>query len=207
MPIGEAKAGWPTFDVAKLSSLITNLVARYQPIQPALIHINQLKTSAEQVQSFAKAVVSGDINAIGKQAQTAFKAGAFLVGDTMHYMDVAKGSNGVKDAMKNLKNDFFALDQKEVTSEDKTEIAGARVAAVKAANKEAMVTTSSHLRYDRQGENVSGERENAQKPRRGGSRPYRVDSLIQQSWGKSGNASPRLMPGFNFNPKGTSSSG
>ena len=47
MPIGEAKAGWPTFDVAKLSSLITNLVARYQPIQPALIHINQLKTSAE----------------------------------------------------------------------------------------------------------------------------------------------------------------
>lgn len=140
MPVGEAKAGWPTFDVAKLSSLITNLVARYQPIQPALTHINQLKTSAEQVQSFAKAVVTLDINQIGKQAQTAFKAGAFLVGDTMHYMDVAKGSNGVKDAMKNLKNDFFALDQKEVTSEDKTKIAGARVAAVKDANKEAMVT-------------------------------------------------------------------
>lgn len=140
MPVGEAKAGWPTFDVAKLSSLITNLVARYQPIQPALTHINQLKTSAEQVQSFAKAVVTLDINQIGKQAQTAFKAGAFLVGDTMHYMDVAKGSNGVKDAMKNLKNDFFVLDQKEVTSEDKTKIAGARVAAVRDANKEAMVT-------------------------------------------------------------------
>ena len=38
IPVSEAKAqGWPTFDVAKLASLITNLVGRFQPIPQVLI--------------------------------------------------------------------------------------------------------------------------------------------------------------------------
>ena len=77
IPVSEAKAqGWPTFDVAKLASLITNLVGRFQPIPQVLSRVNQVKTTMSQIQAVGQAAMSGDLKSIGQAASGALKSGA-----------------------------------------------------------------------------------------------------------------------------------
>ena len=141
MPMSEAKAqGWPTFDVAKLASLITNLVGRFQPIPQVLSRVNQVKTTMSQIQAVGQAVVSGDLKAIGQAAAGALQSGAFTGGKKSPVSDAAEGANGAKDASNKIQDTMFAPKNQEITMDERREAAKAREEYKKAANSEALAT-------------------------------------------------------------------
>ena len=126
IPVSEAKAqGWPTFDVAKLASLITNLVGRFQPIPQVLSRVNQVKTA-----------MSGDLKSIGQAASGALKSGAFTGGKEIDVVKAAEGK--AEDAMKAIKEKMFFLQDRSPSMEESREIDKARKEFKKAANSEAL---------------------------------------------------------------------
>ena len=142
MPVSEAKAqGWPTFDVAKLASLITNLVGRFQPIPQVLSRVNQVKTTMSQIQAVGQAVVSGDLKAIGQAAAGALQSGAFTGGKKSAVSDAAEGANGAKDASGKIQDTMFAPKDKEISMSERTEIDDTRAEMLKAAKAETLATS------------------------------------------------------------------
>lgn len=111
MPVSEAKAqGWPTFDVAKLASLITNLIGRFQPVPQVLSRVNQVKSTISQIQAVGQAVVSGDLKSLGKAAMAGLQTSSFSKGFSVSSIEsAAKGSNGASDSSKAIKDSFFSL--------------------------------------------------------------------------------------------------
>lgn len=119
MPVSEAKAqGWPTFDVAKLASLITNLIGRFQPVPQVLSRVNQVKTTISQIQAVGQAAVSGDLKAIGQAASSALQSGAFTGGKKSLFSDSAQGDSGATNASKEIEKTLFPPKQEEVTMEE-----------------------------------------------------------------------------------------
>lgn len=86
-----AQAGWPVFDVAKLASLISNLAGRYQPVAQVLSRINQVKTIQGQIEAQGKAVMSGDIKALGKIAGKSLKKESFSSAPALEIEKKAQG--------------------------------------------------------------------------------------------------------------------
>lgn len=137
IPVSEAKAqGWPTFDVAKLASLITNLVGRFQPIPQVLSRVNQVKTTMSQIQAVGQAAMSGDLKSIGQAASGALKSGAFTGGKKIDVVKAAEGK--AEDAMKAIKEKMFFLQDQSPSMEESREIDKARKEFKKAANSEAL---------------------------------------------------------------------
>ena len=120
-PVSEAQAqGWPTFDVAKLASLITNLIGRFQPVPQVLSRVNQVKSTISQVQAVGQAALSGDLKALGKAAAAGLQLDSFTNGRSQSPVEAsAKGANGAKDAMKAVKNSLFNLKENATTEERK----------------------------------------------------------------------------------------
>ena len=141
MPVSEAKAqGWPTFDVAKLASLITNLIGRFQPVPQVLSRVNQVKTTISQIQAVGQAALSGDLKSIGKAAAGALQSGAFTGGKQSKISKAAEGSNGASDASKEVKNTMFAKKGEEMSSDAFLAIQKAREDFLKEAQSEALST-------------------------------------------------------------------
>lgn len=128
-PVSDAKAqGYPTFDVAKLASLITNLIGRFQPVPQVLSRVNQVKSTIAQVQAVGQAALSGDLKALGKAAAAGLQTDAFSGGNIRAaFENVAKGDNGASDSSKKIKESLFSLQKGKVLStEDQKAIADAR---------------------------------------------------------------------------------
>ena len=142
MPVTEARAqGWPTFDVAKLASLITNLVGRFQPIPQVLSRVNQVKTTMSQIQAVGQAAMSGDLKSIGQAAAGALQSGAFTGGKKSDVSNAAEGANGASDASKKIKETMFSAKNKETSMDAIREISAARKEFKKAADAEALATS------------------------------------------------------------------
>lgn len=142
IPVSEAKAqGWPTFDVAKLASLITNLVGRFQPIPQVLSRVNQVKTTMSQIQAVGQAAMSGDLKSIGQAAAGALQSDAFTGGKKSKISDAAEGANGASDASKKIKETMFAANKDEISMEERQEIGEDRKEFRKAANAETLATS------------------------------------------------------------------
>lgn len=142
MPVSEAKAqGWPTFDVAKLASLITNLIGRFQPVPQVLSRVNQVKTTISQIQAVGQAALSGDLKSIGKAAAGALQSGAFTGGKKSKITGAAEGSNGASDASKEIKNSMFFKGNEEFSTQKNQEIKNARKEFLKEAQSEALATS------------------------------------------------------------------
>ena len=118
MPVSEAKAqGWPTFDVAKLASLITNLIGRFQPVPQVLSRVNQVKSTISQIQAVGQAALSGDLKALGKAAAAGLQMDSFTKGRSQSPIEsAAKGSNGSSDSSKAIKDTLFALNDENIGS-------------------------------------------------------------------------------------------
>ena len=128
-PASKAQAqGYPTFDVAKLASLITNLIGRFQPVPQVLSRVNQVKSTIAQVQAVGQAVMSGDLKALGQAASKGLQLDSFTGGRSKSPIETAgEGSNGAADAAKKIKDTLFFLDKrKEQTMEDYQKISAAR---------------------------------------------------------------------------------
>ncbi len=139
MPLSEARAqGWPTFDVAKLASLITNLVGRFQPVPQVLSRVNQVKTTMTQIQAVGQAAMTGDLKAIGQAAASAFESGAFSGGKETDVSKAAEGSNGATDASKKIKDTMFSKKGVEFTMEELAEVGRIRDEWKKGAHSEAL---------------------------------------------------------------------
>ncbi len=141
MPVSEAKAqGWPTFDVAKLASLITNLVGRFQPVPQVLSRVNQVKTTISQIQAVGQAALAGDLKSIGKAAAGALQSGAFTGGKKSKIASAAEGSNSAADASKEITKTMFSQKNKETSNDEYQEIQAARKEFLKDAKAEALAT-------------------------------------------------------------------
>lgn len=124
-----AKAqGWPTFDVAKLASLITNLIGRFQPIPQVLSRVSQVKTTMSQLKAVGQATMSADLKSIGKAAAAGIQKNAFSNGRKPSPIEeAANGSNGATASSEKIKSTLFFLDRdKELTMDDITKINQAR---------------------------------------------------------------------------------
>lgn len=141
MPVSEAKAqGWPTFDVAKLASLITNLVGRFQPIPQVLSRVNQVKTTMSQIQAVGQAAVSGDLKSIGRAAAGALKSGAFSGGKKSKISKAAEGADGAADASKKVKEIMFVSEKEDVSMEERQQVTDERKEYKKAVDAEVLST-------------------------------------------------------------------
>ncbi len=139
MPLSESKAqGWPTFDVAKLASLITNLVGRFQPVPQVLSRVNQVKTTMTQIQAVGQAAVSGDLKAMGTAVSGAFQSGAFSGGKDSDVTKAGKGENGAADASKKIKETMFSKKNVEMTMDEFNEMSRIRDDFKKGATSEAL---------------------------------------------------------------------
>lgn len=128
-PVSEAQAqGYPTFDVAKLASLITNLIGRFQPVPQVLSRVNQVKSTIAQVQAVGQAAMSGDLKALGQAAAKGLQTDSFTGGRSKSPIETAgEGANGSTDAAKKIKDTLFFLDRtKQKTSEISQKISEAR---------------------------------------------------------------------------------
>lgn len=124
-PVSDAKAqGWPTFDVAKLASLITNLIGRFQPIPQVLSRVNQVKTAMSQIKAVGQTAMAGNLKALGKAASEGLQQDAFTNGRAKNFLEkAAEGVNGATDATKQAKSALFSLNKnKTPTTEDFTVI-------------------------------------------------------------------------------------
>ncbi|MBR4126741.1 MAG: hypothetical protein IKR09_04105 [Alphaproteobacteria bacterium] len=122
-PVSDAKAqGWPTFDVAKLASLITNLIGRFQPIPQVLSRVSQVKTAMSQIKAVGQAVTAGNLKSLGKAASEGLRQDAFTNGRAKNFLEkAATGVNGATDAAKKAKSALFSLNKnKTPTIEDFT---------------------------------------------------------------------------------------
>ena len=122
-PVSDAKAqGWPTFDVAKLASLITNLIGRFQPIPQVLSRVNQVKTAMSQIKAVGQTAMAGNLKALGKAASEGLQQDAFTNGRAKNFLEkAAEGVNGATDATKQAKSALFSLNKnKTPTTEDFT---------------------------------------------------------------------------------------
>lgn len=122
-PVSDAKAqGWPTFDVAKLASLITNLIGRFQPIPQVLSRVNQVKTAMSQIKAVGQTAMAGNLKALGKAASEGLHQDAFTNGRAKNFLEkAAEGVNGATDATKQAKSALFSLNKnKTPTTEDFT---------------------------------------------------------------------------------------
>lgn len=138
-PASDAQAqGWPTFDVAKLASLISNLIGRFQPVPQVLSRVNQVKTTIAQVQAVGQAALSGDLKALGKQAAAGLKSGAFGKSGTALFEKAAKGANGATDATKKIKESLFSSKSKNLSAGERETIVEARNEVVQNAKNEAL---------------------------------------------------------------------
>ena len=138
-PVSEAHAqGWPTFDVAKLASLISNLIGRFQPIPQVLSRVNQVKTTIAQVQAVGQAALSGDLKAVGKAAAAGLQDGAFGERGTALFEKAAKGNNGATDATKKIKETLFSLKSAAPSQEERDKVSEARDEIFKKVSSEKM---------------------------------------------------------------------
>ena len=128
-PVSEAQAqGWPNFDVAKLASLITNLVGRFQPVPQVLSRVNQVKSTIAQVQAVGQAAVSGDLKSIGIDAAKGLAQDAFKKGAASPVESAAKGSNGSSDASGKVKETMFSMNKGgKLSMDERQAIAKSRV--------------------------------------------------------------------------------
>lgn len=136
---GAYAQGYPTFDVAKLAGLITNLVGRFQPIPQVLSRVNQVKSTISQIQAVGTAVVSGDLKSLGKMAAGALKSDAFSNGrPKSDVASAAEGDDGAKKASQKVKDTLFSLKENvEMTMDDVDRLSKARDQYVKDINEEA----------------------------------------------------------------------
>lgn len=119
-PAAPAKAqGWPTFDVAKLASLISNLIGRFQPVPQVLSRVSQVKSTMEQVKAAGKAAMAGGLKEIGKQAASGLKKNAFSGGKKASPIDTAHDASASSEQAKSY---LFALGKKELTQAEKNKI-------------------------------------------------------------------------------------
>ncbi len=139
MPLSQAKAqGWPTFDVAKLAALVTNLVGRYQPIPEVLNRVNQVKTMQGQIEAVGQAAAARDLKSMGKATSEVAKSDAFkgLKKEKTPIAQAAEGSNGADEASKKVKSSLFALKDVKLTAEQRSEIRALRKEYQKGVNAE-----------------------------------------------------------------------
>ncbi len=120
MPSAPAKAqGWPTFDVAKLASLISNLIGRFQPIPQVLSRVNQVKSTMAQVQAAGKAAMAGGLKDIGKKAAAGLQSDSFNGGRKQSSLErKASGANGATGFSQVVKSTLFSLNGKGALSVD-----------------------------------------------------------------------------------------
>ncbi len=130
-PVSDAQAqGYPTFDVAKLASLITNLIGRFQPVPQVLSRVNQVKSTIAQVQAVGQAALSGDLKALGQAAAAGLQSDAFSGGKPKSDIETAaQGDNGAADASKKIKETLFSLQDGKKLSVDE-------ISAIREARKE-----------------------------------------------------------------------
>mgnify|MGYP007090221655 CR=1 FL=1 len=141
MPLSQAKAqGWPTFDVAKLAALVTNLVGRYQPIPEVLNRVNQVKTMQGQIEAVGQAAAARDLKSMGKATSEVAKSDAFkgLKKEKTPIAQAAEGSNGADEASKKVKSSLFALKDVKLTAEQRSEIRALRKEYQKGVNAESV---------------------------------------------------------------------
>ena len=138
----DAKAqGWPTFDVAKLASLITNLIGRFQPIPQVLSRVNQVKTAMSQIKAVGQTAMAGNLKSLGKAASEGLRQDAFTNGRSKNFLEkAAEGVNGATDAAKKAKSALFSKN-KAPTTEDFTVTNNLRKEMSKAVSSEVLSTS------------------------------------------------------------------
>jgi len=109
-PAAPAKAqGWPTFDVAKLASLISNLIGRFQPIPQVLSRVSQVKSTMAQVQAAGKAAMADGLKSIGQKASAGLQSDSFTGGRKKSALEEkAAGENGAAGLSQAVKSMLFA---------------------------------------------------------------------------------------------------
>lgn len=102
-----AQAGWPTYDVAKLASLISNLAARYQPIAGLVQRTEQLAEMKKQIEAAGKAAMSGDVKSMGKVAGKALKSDSFSSIPPLPHEKKAKNGGSAQEVTDVLWDTYF----------------------------------------------------------------------------------------------------
>ncbi|MBO4520017.1 MAG: hypothetical protein J5787_02305 [Alphaproteobacteria bacterium] len=114
--------GYPTFDVAKLAMMITNLVARFQPVPQVLSRVNQVKKTISQVKAVSSAVTSGDLKSLGQTVGKSLKDKAFSNGRPKSaFARAAEGDNGAQEAADMVKDKLFVRNNNGQVSESDLE--------------------------------------------------------------------------------------
>ena len=104
----EEDGGWPTFDVAKLASLVTNLVARSRVVPQTVTRVNQVKSMIGQIQGTNQAAIARDLKEMTQEVKEGVRQEAYSSKkEKSPITEAAKGINGAKDASKKVKEILF----------------------------------------------------------------------------------------------------
>ena len=133
-PVSQARAeeeekSWPVFDVAKLASLVTNLVARYQVAPQTVERISQVNTMVENIKGVNQASVARDLKEMIQEVNKGVSQESYAFGSKAKddITEAAAGANGAKDAAKKVKDVLFlSTDDGEPSEADRRRIVNVR---------------------------------------------------------------------------------
>ena len=129
-PVSQARAeeddkSWPVFDVAKLASLVTSLVARYQSVPEDVRRVTQLNEMIENIKAVNQATVAAELKAMTDQVKRGVAQENYRFGSGKTQIEeAAQGANGAKDAAKKIKEVLFY--PKDAPADERKRVAEAR---------------------------------------------------------------------------------
>ena len=105
----QAKAGWPTIDIAKATAYITETSARYQPAAAQLQRIEQVLETLKTIQATATAAMAGDLKAIGQNVAPLMKRKTFTgaAGKDLPFEKIAKNGSSPEEVSNSVWDTYF----------------------------------------------------------------------------------------------------
>ena len=105
----QARAGWPTVDIAKATAFITEVSARYQPAAAQLQRIEQVLETLKSIQATATAAMAGDLTTVGQNVAPLMKRKTFTgaAGKDLPFEKVAKNGSSPEEVSKSVWDTYF----------------------------------------------------------------------------------------------------
>ena len=105
----EEKEGWPVFDVLKLSSLVSSLVARYQIVPQEIERVAQVKNMIEQIRGVNQAAVAGELGKMVHEVTESVRQETYSNGEPANASILKAAKNSAREGSDKAKKELFAL--------------------------------------------------------------------------------------------------
>ena len=105
----QAKAGWPTVDIATATAFSPEVSARNQPAAAQLQRIEQVLETLKSIQATATAAMAGDLQTVGQNVAPLMKRKTFTgaAGKDLPFEKIAKNGSSPEEVSKSVWDTYF----------------------------------------------------------------------------------------------------